>query len=230
MIEQEITHHIQKYIISVLYRQKIARFKELRKTGVDTNLFSYHLKLLVTTHMVKKVPGGYTLDEKGLAYVDRVSEKNMRIRTQPKIVTMLVVQNSDGDILLQRRAKQPHIDTWTLPYGKLHIEDSSTLAAAVREAREKLDVTDAPAEYAGDCYIRVVNGDKILSTTLVHVFRFESDAIAETETTRWARPHKLNEYDLAPAVEQIVTRTFFRDPLFFEEYTVNWEPISTIAG
>lgn len=222
MIEQDISHHIQKHILAVLYRQKNARFRDLRKPNVDTNLFSYHLKLLVKGAMVVKTPEGYMLGQKGLAYVDRISEKNMNIRTQPKIVTMMVVQNSEGDVLLQKRAKQPYIDTWTLPYGKLHIDDESTAAAARREAYEKLGLQDAPVEYAGDCYIRVKFGNEILSTTLVHVFRFASDEISETDTIRWARPHKLAQYDLAPAVEQIVARTFFRDPVFFEEFTVDW--------
>lgn len=222
MIEQDISHHIQKHILAVLYRQKFARFRDLRKPGVDTNLFSYHLKLLVKWHMVEKATEGYMLGQKGLAYVDRISEKSMNVRTQPKIVTMMVVQNSNGDILLQKRTKQPYIDTWTLPYGKLHIDDESTAAAAAREAYEKLGVENAAVTYAGDCYIRVRVDSEILSTTLVHVFRFEDDTIAETDTIHWARPHKLGQYELAPAVEQIVTRTFFRDPVFFEEFTVDW--------
>ena len=135
---------------------------------------------------------------------------------------MLVIQNSNGDVLLQRRLKQPYIDTWTLPYGKLHIEDTSLREAAVREAHEKLGVENAPVEHAGDCYIYVKNAGEVLSSTLVHVFRFESDAIAESDTVIWARPHKLAQYDLAPAVEQIVARTFFRDPFYFEEFTVEW--------
>lgn len=35
MIENEITHHIQKYILDVLLHHKTARFKDLRKPGVD---------------------------------------------------------------------------------------------------------------------------------------------------------------------------------------------------
>ena len=222
MIEQEVSHHIQKYILSVLYRKKNARFKDLRKSGVDTNLFSYHLKLLVKAKMVEKTLSGYTLGQKGLAYVDRISEKSMNLRTQPKIVTMMVVQNSNGDVLLQKRDKQPYIDTWTLPYGKLHIDDESTASAAAREVYEKLGVENAPVTYAGDCYIRVHVGGEILSTTLVHVYRFVSDAIAETDSIHWARPHKLAQYELAPAVEQIVARVFFRDPIFFEEFMIEW--------
>lgn len=221
MIEiTDITHHIQRHILSVLYHKKSVRFRDMRPPKVDTNLYSYHLKLLLRQEVVKKTESGYTLAQKGLAYIDRVSTKNMMVRTQPKIVTMLVVQNSEGCVLVQFRTKQPHVETWTLPYGKLHIEDESIAAAAKREAQEKIGSIDAPVEHAGDCYIRVLMNGNILSSTLVHVFRFESNDIKETETLRWVKPHKLSELTLAPAVEQIVARTFFRDPYFFEEFTV----------
>ena len=223
MIEQDqIKHHIQKHILGVLLHQKCTRFRDLRPPRVDTNLFTYHLKLLQKSGFVQKTDEGYTLGPRGLEYVDRVNENKLFVRTQPKIVTMLVIQNSNGDVLLQRRLKQPYIDTWTLPYGKLHIEDTSLRDAAIREAHEKLGVENAPVEHAGDCYIYVKNAGEVLSSTLVHVFRFESDAIAESDTVIWARPHKLGQYDLAPAVEQIVARTFFRDPFYFEEFPVEW--------
>ncbi len=221
MIEQlPITHHIQKHIIGVLLYQKYGRFRDLRPPRTDTNLFSYHLKVLIKEQFIEKNENGYMLSIKGLTYVDRISTaQKMTIRAQPKIITMLVVQNSEGDILLQKRAKQPYIDTWTLPYGKLHVDDSSVTDAAVREASEKLGVADAPVEQAGDCYIRVMDNSEVVMTTLAHVFRFEHETIKESEALRWFRPHKISQLELAPAVEQVIARTFFRDAFFFEEYT-----------
>lgn len=218
-----VNHHIQKHILDVLMYQKVARFRDLRPPRTDTNLFTYHLNSLVKMGMVAKVDGGYSLSSDGLAYVDRVSSEKKAIRSQPKIITMLVVQNSDGDILLQRRTKQPYIETWTLPYGKLHIEDSSVEVAAKREAFEKLGLKQQVVEHAGDCYIRVTANGELLSTTLAHVFRFYKDDIAIGEDIVWARPHKLYQYQLAPAVEEIMARTFFKDAFFFEEFTVEWE-------
>lgn len=216
----EVNHHIQKYILSILMRQKVARFRDLRPPKVDTNLFSYHLKLLTKSGYVEKTEGGYTLGIKGLEYIDRVNADKLFVRSQPKIITMLVVQNSDGDILLQRRTKQPYIDTWTLPYGKLHIDDKTVLEAAEREANEKLGLVHQLSIHAGDCYIRVVDGSEIVSSTLVHVCRFDRDDIETNDNLMWARPHKLAQHALAPAVEDIVARTFFRDPFYFEEYEV----------
>ena len=223
MIELEITHHIQKYIIGVLRRQKTARFRDLKKPGVDSNLFAYHLKLLTQRGMIKRIDSGYTLDQKGLMYADRLSESNMHVRLQPKVVSMLVVQNSDGDLLLWKRDKQPYIDTWTLPHGKVHIDDTSIGAAAEREAFEKIGIKNAPVRHVGDCYVRVKTGSELLSVALMHIFRFENDTIQNTERLEWVRPHKLHTYELAPAVERIVARTFFNDPYFFEEFESEWE-------
>lgn len=218
-----VSHHIQRYIIDVLMYREVARFRDLRPPKTDTNLFSYHLNVLIKQNMVQKVEGGYGLTNQGLSYVDRVSEEKRIIRTQPKIITMLLVQNSEGDVLLQRRNKQPYINVWTLPYGKLHIEDGSLKSAAQREALEKLGLQNQEMTHAGDCYIRVKNGDEIISTTLAHIFTFNRDDIQITEDIIWARPHKLGQYRLAPAVEAIVARGFFRDPFFFEEFETEWQ-------
>ncbi len=213
-----INHPIQTHIVQQLQYMEAARFRDLRPPKTDTNLYSYHLKLLVQRDIIEKCPSGYTLTAFGMNYVDRVSG----VRTQPKIITMLVIQNDEGDILLQKRLKQPYINTWTLPYGKVHIGDSSLEIAARRQLAEKVGLDDMKPEPAGDCYIRVWHSDQILSSTLVHVFRLYADDITQTETLQWARPHKINSLRLAPAVSQIMTRTFFKDDFFFEEFNVDW--------
>lgn len=217
-----VNHHIQKYIIDVLMYMEVARFRDLRPARTDTNLFSYHLKTLIKLGLVKKVDNGYTLTAMGLSYVDRVSTEKRVVRMQPKIISMLLIQNSEGDILLQRRKKQPYINAWTLPYGKIHIDDVSLEKAAQREAKEKLGLDDQPLRHIGICYIRVTSGEDILSTTTTHVFAFNRDDITTSDDIIWARPHKLHDYKLAPAVEEIVARGFFNDPFFFEEFDAMW--------
>ena len=230
MIEStSVNHHIQKHIIDVLMYTQVARFRDLRPDKTDTNLFSYHLQSLVKMGMVVKFEGGYTLSLEGLSYVDRVSSEKKAIRTQPKIITMLLIQNSNGDVLLQRRSKQPYINAWTLPYGKLHIDDGTVLQAAKREAAEKLNAVDKNMRHVGDCYIRVTMHGEILSTTLAHIFKFNSDDIKTTDDIIWARPHKLDQYALAPAVQSIMTRGFFNDPFFFEEFEEEWSVQETLV-
>lgn len=223
MIEHaSLHHHIQKHIVRVLMYKDRARFSELRPSGVDTNLFTYHLKQLIKEGYLKKVDTLYTLSSFGLSYVDRISSETGSIRRQPKIISMLVVQNSDGQVLLQKRTKQPYIDCWTLPYGKTHIDDDSILVGASREVGEKPGLSDQVLRHVGDGYIRVYGGGAILSSTLVHVFRFETDDISEDDSTMWVEPLKLSALRLAPAVEAIVTRCFFGDDHFFAEFDCIW--------
>lgn len=217
-----IRHRIQKYIINSLTYSNFVRFRDMRPPNTDTNLLSYHLGVLTKDGFIQKHDQSYTLSPKGLMYVDRFSEEKMSIYSQPKIISMLVIQNSDGDVLLRKRNKQPYIDTWTLPYGKLHIDDANIIEAAKREALEKLNITEDQPIHAGDAYIRVKNAKELLSTTLAHVFRFNRDDIVTSESIIWVKPHKLSDYSLAPAVEQIITRTFFKDNHFFEEFEVDW--------
>ncbi|MCA9334999.1 NUDIX hydrolase [Candidatus Saccharibacteria bacterium] len=218
----EVKHKIQKNILSILMHQKKARFRDMRPPRVDTNLYSYHLTQLIKSRYVYKMDKEYTLDIAGLIYSDRVDDGLSMQNHRPKIVTMFVIQNSDGDILLQRRTKQPYIDMWTLPGGKMHMDDVTIGSAAIREAAEKLRVQDQDVVHAGDCYIRVKNGDNAMTTTLVHVFTFNRDDIETNENIVWARPHKLHTMELAPGISEIIARTFFRDPFYFEEFEVEW--------
>ena len=217
-----VNHAIQKYVIDQLTYTKVARFSDLRPVHTDTNVFSYHLKALIKEGLIKKVDDGYTLAVTGLSYVDRVGPKNHLTQMQPKIVSMLLIQNSHGDMLLQRRKKQPYIDTWTLPYGKIQIDDISIEIAAQRVAKDRLGLINQPLRHIGICYIRVASDNDILSTTMTHVYSFKNDAVVTSDDIVWARPHKLVDYMLAPAVEEIVARGFFNDPFFFEEFDVEW--------
>ena len=247
MFEQdEVNHHIERSILGHLMTHEYARFRDLRPENIETNLFTYHLKLLQKADYISKTEQGYTLSRRGLVYVDRVNAEKMRVRTQPKIITMLLVQDGYGNVLLQRRTKQPYINTWTLPYGKLHIDDLSVVGAARRESVEKLEFEPRKLRHVGDCYITVINGHRttevtksqgelredatvhinseqvpvVETRTLAHIVRFETDAIQASDDLQWVEPLDLAALKLAPAVEQIVARAFFGDTFFFEEFTV----------
>ncbi len=218
-----VNHKIRKHIIDLLIYKKSARFRDLRPPGVDTNLFTYHLKALVNSGMVQKTTHGeYQLGLLGLSYVGALPAEGVTLGTQPNITTMFVVQNSDGDILLQKRTKQPYIDTWSLPYSALPAAALSVHEAARYSAKEGLGIDTEELVHAGDAYIRVRSGNTLLSSTMVHVFRLYRDDIVTHEHLQWERPHKLHQRALAPGVEDIMARTFFKDPFYFEEFVVDW--------
>ena len=215
-------HHIQKHILNVLTYTEYARFRDLRPPKVDTNLYSYHLNSLMKSDWINKSELGYTLSKKGLVYVDRISSKKLNFRTQSKIITMLVLQNNQDEILLQKRVKQPYINTWTLPYGKTHIEDKSTLQAAKREALEKLNlnINESQLKHVGDCYIRVFSKDLVQSSTLAHIFHTKTIKNFEEENTQWISSGNLTDLNLAPAVENIINKALSNKPPILDEFNV----------
>jgi ADP-ribose pyrophosphatase YjhB (NUDIX family) len=55
----------------------------------------------------------------------------------PKVATLVVVENADGEVVVGRRAIEPGRGLWCLPGGYVN-DDEHPLAAAVRECREEI--------------------------------------------------------------------------------------------
>ena len=217
-----VKHRIQIQIIDYLVFHEVARFAELRPKGVDTNLCTYHLGKLVSKGIIDKQINGYSLTLAGMAFAENRKSVVMNGSLHSKITVFFLMQNSEGDVLLERRTKQPFMNCWTLPFGEIDSKDESVLDAGRREFKKKFSTETAGIVHAGICYIRVKNEQGVQLTTLAHVFRHNSDNILQTDTLSWARPHKLDQYRLAPGTEPVIARGFFNDPFFFEEFDEAW--------
>ena len=217
-----IKHAIQQHIIDLLSGQEFARFSDLRPPSVETNLFTYHLQVLVRRGLVAKINDGYKLNLEGLRYASETSPDNAPRSLQPDVVSVLVVQNSNGDLLLQKRDRQPYINTWTLPGARLYADDQVADAPIKRIAAGQLKIVAINLRHAGEAYVRVYGPSGLITATLTHVYRLESDDVRLDDTLVWVQPHRLSEYQLAPGTESIVTRSFFNDDCFFEEYDERW--------
>lgn len=222
MKKQPPKHPIEQNILNILAERKEARFKEMRPKNADSNLYSYHLTKLVKSGYVKKTKDGYSLDKEGLMFVDAEKIEEDITQGGQKISIMFVIQNSNGDTLLARRNRQPYIDMWTLPGDFLWSGDLSISSAAERILKDKMKITNQDVSHAGDCYMRVFHDDTILTTMLVHIFTFNSDDILVGNDYCWVQPHRLHKLDLVPGIDQIIARTFFRDPFYFEEFVAEW--------
>lgn len=207
-------HIIQKKILETLTFHEIVRFAALRPPKVESNLYSYHLKLLIKEGYVKKLEQGYTLDIKGLTYVDRVSTDKFELREQPKIITILVIENKKGEILLWRRNKQPFINTWSLPSGKTHIDDPNIEFAALREATEKINLEITKLRHVGDCYIKHKRGEEVISSVFGHVFYARIDNHISPHILWWKKGDQL-----IPGTEELIalSRKHRIKGRFFEE-------------
>jgi len=207
MIEQFVIEHtIQKHILGVLLHREYARFRDLRPSNVDTNLYSYHLKKLLKRNYVLKTSKGYTLGLPGMVYVDRINTSTIKVTPQPKIITMSVIFNKNGDVIMYEKLRQPFIYRWTLPLGKLHNNDSSLERAAQREVYEKTGVAHVALRHVGECYIRVVHDENVELTTLAHVFVGTYDGVINNQEVKWVHSNVLADLNTAPAIRQIIQR------------------------
>lgn len=216
-------HYIQKHILKTLMYVKWARFRDMRPPKVDSNAYSYHLRVLQKDGFIEKTDKGYWLSPKGLSYVDKVSLEKFEPRIQPKLTNMLVIRNEKNQVLLIRKSKQPFIGTWMLPYGKVHLEDESFYAAAVREADEKLQIQPEGLQHKGSCYIRAHIKGVLISSLLANVFTTKISSTSQLDAhARWFGRAELDNLLLAPATIAVIDKVHSATALFFEQYNTDW--------
>lgn len=219
-------HHIQHYILTKLSVAKWARFSEMRPPKVDSNAYSYHLKLLINQKLIEKhVEKGYRLSPLGLAHVDRMSASELQFRIQPKIITMCVLYNEEGKILLLVKTKQPFIGSWTFTTGKLHIEDGGARVAVIREVNERLAVKpNKTLTHAADVYINASIDGQSVSTVLAHIFTMHINAneVARADIL-WTDSNDRQNIKLAPGVKEVCELVEANAEKFtYAEYTIDW--------
>lgn len=218
-------HYIQKHILKTLMYTKYARFRDMRPPRVDSNAYSYHLRVLQKEGLVHKDEKGYKLAPAGLFYVDRVSMTNLEPRLQPKVITMIVVKNHNGDVLLYSKLRQPFIGSWVLPFGKVHLDDENIDTAATRELSEKAGIDLADVSHRGDCYIYAKVDGQIVSSVMAHIFSASLDSgVVDTEkhAVKWVSKQELDRLQLGPAVEEIIAETETNQNFFFKTFDINW--------
>lgn len=209
----------KKYALSKLKQSKFARFSDIKPSKVSTNSFSYHLKGLIKEGWVIKTSKGYTLAPRGLAYAAREPADKL-VRMQPNVSVALLVQDSNGRVLLKKYAEQPYIGQWGLPSVAAGVADVSILEAGEWACRQIFKITPSNMRHVGDCYVRLHKGKLALVSNLSHIIRFELFNYKLTDEFMWVEPLDLTQVMLVPGTENIVARTFFNDSFFFEEFTV----------
>ena len=216
-------HHIQKHILRTLMYTKRAKFSDMRPPRVDSNAYSYHLRVLQKDGLVEKTDRGYRLSPDGLFYVDKVSMDNLETRIQPKIITMIVAQNELGQVLAYSKTKQPFIQSVMLPFGKIHIDDVTVMDGAKREMSEKVGVVPKDLKHVGDCYIRANINGHLVWNVLAHIFtaRLKSNQIQDDKHL-WLSKAQRQSYKFVPATEDIIEVANSSKQFFFRTFEIDW--------
>lgn len=129
-------HYIKQFILDKLIFAEYLRNRDMRPPNVESNLYQYHLKELQKEGYVKKTEQGYTLSKKGLKYASQHSTVLKKLRPQPTVLTIVFVENAQGQVLIRTKQRQPFIGTQTLLMGKMHLNET-VIEQARREFIEK---------------------------------------------------------------------------------------------
>jgi ADP-ribose pyrophosphatase YjhB (NUDIX family) len=164
---------IQRSIIGKFLFTKELRLGQLRPRQVESNLFSYHLNLLIKDGLITRVSHGkYVLTPKGQHQAGLISKSSGRLTKQPKIALMIFAKNNHDEYLLFRWKRQPYLDQVSLPYGKLHFGDNP--AKAANEELEEKTGLSGRLTFGNDSYVRITTPEIILTHMLVHVYQADN--------------------------------------------------------
>lgn len=163
-------HWIQKHILQQLSTHVSRRYSELKPENVDGNLFMYHMQKLQNSGYVSKDDRAYKLSETGKIFASRMSLRKGAPLMQPKIVVMLICQNSDGDYLLFRWQRQPYYGLVGFPFSKLHFGRS--LKDTLEEALYYKTQLGGDFDYLGDVYIKTLDSSgAVAEHILAHLYK-----------------------------------------------------------
>lgn len=216
-------HYLQQNILKILATRETARYSDIKPKTIESNHFLYHLNQLIKEGLVTKTDEkAYVLADKGKAYIDTLSFSSFKVRSQPKIVNLLVCRNNAGEYLLYKRIHQPFIGQVGFPYGKIHLGETIGQSSN----RELYELTGLRADLAhrGDVYTTVFHDETLIIHTLFHVHYAENptgtlNPGSQYGTFFWGKIDENTSDMYFPGVVEIFDLVQkIRSDKFFEEY------------
>ncbi len=111
-------HHIQQKIIWTLAHHETAKFSDLRPKGVESNVFTYHLKQLIKAGHIEKLPNStYQLSFSGKALGVNSDLSLNEWLIQAHSITLMALETEEG-LLLRKRLAQPMFGYYGLIHGE----------------------------------------------------------------------------------------------------------------
>lgn len=217
-------HHIRKHILKELAYIKKARFRDLKPKNIDSNLYSYHLKEIIKDGYIEQTEDKkYRLSPMGLRYADHVSLETFEPRWQPKTMTVMYIENDQGEIVMWPKHKQPFIGRWSLPSGKMHYEDESIESAAKREITYLSEKEVEDLKMVGIVHYRAFIADDLVTHTIAYVFRGTlSSKYLHHSLSQWVKLDDIGTLKLSPGTRETIELARTSEQLSFASYDIDF--------
>lgn len=171
----EELHKAQASILWSLRHTTSARYSQLlRPTGLESDVFKFHIKKLISRKLIEKdASGKYYLTLQGKEFANNLSKHTPAIQKQPKLSVAIIAkkETSNGSLyLFQKRKRNPFYGYWGAITGpvqwgqsikdtaKYEFEKQTGLAADYRVCSfyRKTDYTEEGREILEDKLFAVV--------------------------------------------------------------------------
>jgi len=164
---------MERSALVALTEHESLRLKQLLPMDVPSNLFSYHLQKLLTTGLIERKNGLYSLTPKGKQLAGQINVDTGRVRPQPKIIGMFYITNTQGQVALFEWKRQPYYDYTSFPYGKFDFGKS--LQNNTGDELYKKTSLNLRPKFVTDFYITITQNGFVISHMLVHLFKAKVD-------------------------------------------------------
>lgn len=162
----------RKIIVQLMYNDTVS-FNELwKKTDCQSNTFAYHMKQLEEEGIIQKKESLYSLTTQGKSICTYMNGETGNKTKQPLSVVILGVFNSEGNILLMKRSKEPFKGLWGLPGGKIEFSDFISKTAH-KELKEETGLT-GDITLCGINHIHTYENDQLIHSHILYDVRVDN--------------------------------------------------------
>ncbi len=198
-------HITQRDVIAKLMYAEELRYSEIKPADMSGNQFSYHLeKLMQEKYVEKNINGLYSLTIKGMELTDRLSYKTMRTTRQPKLAVALFMEGKSGEVLLQRRGRQPYPNTWLLPASRIRLGETPEQTLN-RVVSSRMEASDVSSTFSGVVGVRYLGDNQRFVTDLMYlIYTADEGSVYVPNSGRYVFADLNEQAKLFPGTPEIV--------------------------
>lgn len=219
-------HPLRKHILNKLILNNNSSFSKLKPKNIESNLFIYHLKQLIIGGLVNKNPEGlYELTSQGKHFADQLNLGTFKLPFQPKVINLIICQNSKKEVVLYKRKGQPLLGLIGFPFTEIYLGETIS-QAAINGFKFITQLTLQKPKHIGEVYITTYQNQDLLSCVLCHIFianNFKGELVKDSEIGElfWGKIEDTNPKDLIPGaldihklINQKSSKLFFREFIY----------------
>jgi mutator protein MutT len=142
----------------------------------SSSQFDYHLKKIISQKLIIKNKNEYyTLTHLGMQHISEIDGTEIKIKKKPFVCGFLIAINDKNEFLLKIRSKQPFLNFYNVPGGKVDLGET-TKECAIREFSEETGLQCKTLKLKAICEKLSYNENNELIHHIIGYFYITKDA------------------------------------------------------